>query len=164
MRMVAGASMAMLVGCGVLARGGDEAAPGLPAEIRAELRQTERLPGGRYAAERTWEAESARFGHRVGRAVPDADASGGTSWQALVPPGDGLGAAQVEPGAGAAGYLVFGPYEECPPGDYVAFFGSGDMRELLNTCSLGRAYVLRPGFRLRIRGGGAFCVFCEGRT
>ena len=47
--------------------------------------------------------------HRSGRTVNDADAGGGESWVAEV-------------GRDLPGYIIFGPYRETSPGQYIAMF------------------------------------------
>ena len=94
---------------GVLAAGACWAQPlqGLPDAVLKEVRAAEELPKGTYTAVRTWEAEPG--GHNTGRVVDDPDARNGKAWEA-------------KPGVDAPGVLLYGPYIEVQPGDYVAFF------------------------------------------
>ncbi len=80
---------------------------GLPESLLKEVRAADRLPQGRYTAVKAWEAETA--GHNTGRLVDDPEAEGGKTWEA-------------KPGVDAPETLLFGPYLEIAPGDYVAFF------------------------------------------
>jgi len=84
-----------------------QALQGLPDPLLKEVRAPEELPKGNYTAVRTWEAEMA--GHNTGRLVDDADAAGGKAWEA-------------RPEVDAPDTLLYGPYIEVEPGNYVAFF------------------------------------------
>lgn len=95
---------------------------GLPPELLTEIQAPARLPQGRYAVVQTWEAEAAGFGHRVGQAIADPAAGGGACWEARAAPDDGLGPLAPDAATASPGYLVYGPYQVLPPGDYVALF------------------------------------------
>lgn len=117
---LAGAWLAVALSAG--ARAPARAPEGLPESLLPELRTPSALPAGRYEAAGEWEAEGKRAAHIIGRAVADAGASGGRAWQAR-PYAD-------RPNS----YLLYGPYAELAPGDYVAFFrvklleGAGEER------------------------------------
>ncbi len=83
---------------------------GLSADVLAEIKTPDRLPGTRYQLVRQWETENPPCGHGPGRAVKDPSASGGAAWEA-------------RPGRDAnRACIVFGPYFEAAAGDYAAFF------------------------------------------
>ncbi|MFQ6096506.1 MAG: GxGYxYP domain-containing protein [Armatimonadota bacterium] len=84
-----------------------QAPDGLPDAIVREIRAAARPPSGKYTFVREWEAETA--GHNTGHLADDPDARGGKAWEATA-------------GVDAPGTLLYGPYIEVEPGDYVAFF------------------------------------------
>ena len=84
--------------------------PGLPSAIRQGLREPDSLPAGRYTFVTSWDAAGLRAQHQSGRGVKDVAASNGTAWQATV--------GADEPGKS----VLYGPYIDEPPGDYVAFY------------------------------------------
>ena len=99
---------------------------GLPNSLLQEVRAPEQLPKGNYTAIRTWEAETA--GHNTGRLADDADADRGKAWEA-------------KPGMDAPETLLYGPYIDVKPGDYIAFFRvklldplEGDVAGQLDAC------------------------------
>ena len=99
---------------------------GLPDTLLQEVRAADQLPSGDYALVRAWEAEAAA--HNTGHLVDDADAEGGTAWEAA-------------PGVDAPNTLLYGPYAELQPGSYVAFFRlklpaplEGDVAGQLDAC------------------------------
>jgi hypothetical protein len=80
---------------------------GLPESVALEVKDRAALPSGTYTLARAWEAEAT--GHMTGRVVADPEA------------GDGR-AVEATPGADEPHALLYGPYIELEPGDYVAFF------------------------------------------
>ncbi|PIU89102.1 MAG: hypothetical protein CO096_10740 [Armatimonadetes bacterium CG_4_9_14_3_um_filter_66_14] len=88
---------------------GQTAPVGLPDFALKEIRTADVLPGGQYTLARAWQAEGPEVGHNGGRAVDDAEAEEGRAWE-------------VEVGEDEPGAVVFGPYAEVEPGDYVALF------------------------------------------
>ena len=82
---------------------------GLPESLTREVRSAAALPKGTYTEVRVLEAEGKAYSHLTGRAIADAQASGGQAW-----------GGEVE--TDAPGHLLFGPYAELKAGDYVAFF------------------------------------------
>lgn len=90
-----------------LTAGAQEAPEGLPPQVWAEILGAADLPRGTYSASESWEAEAAA--HGIGHEVSDDRASGNKAWEAVE--------GQEESGA-----LIYGPYRELPPGDYLALF------------------------------------------
>lgn len=84
-----------------------QAPVGLPEAVSREIRDAGALPTGTYTEVRSWEAEAG--GHNTGRLVDDIEAEGGKAWEA-------------RPGADEPDTMLFGPYIEIEPGNYVAFF------------------------------------------
>ena len=84
-----------------------QAPSSLPETIARDVKDLAALPKGTYALVKTWQAEAS--GHMTGRVVEDADAEGG---QAL----------EARPGVDEPNALLYGPYIEIEPGDYVVFF------------------------------------------
>ncbi|MBC7326937.1 hypothetical protein H5T87_02310 [bacterium] len=82
---------------------------GLPQFIFDELAPNQAIPAGKYLLIRSLEAES-DFSHNGGMAVSDEEASKGKAWEAN-PLNSNTGQ-----------QVVFGPYLELTPGDYVAFY------------------------------------------
>ncbi len=80
---------------------------GLPESLLREVQSSQSLPRGKYRAVRAWEAETAP--HFIGRAVDDAQAEGGRAWE--------VRAYEDTPSS----HVIYGPYVELEPGDYVAF-------------------------------------------
>jgi len=80
---------------------------GLPDALLREVLAADQLPRGDYTLVRAWEGETAP--HNIGRPVDDPDAEGGRAGEAA-------------PGVDGPDMLLFGPYLELQPGDYVAFF------------------------------------------
>ena len=83
---------------------------GLPDSILKEIPPSQAVPQGNYKKVRTWEAEGKGIAHMIGQAVADPEAYGEKAWEAKTfsdPP---------------YRHLVYGPYIELEPGDYVAFF------------------------------------------
>ena len=80
---------------------------GPPDAIRRSVKAPENLPRAQYVPVKAWPARAT--GHKTGRPVEDPDAEGGAAWEA----GEG------QDGADA---LLYGPYLEIDPGDYVGFF------------------------------------------
>lgn len=100
---------------------------GVPADLVAEIRNPGALPEATYVPVTEWEAEVAP--HNMGRVVQDPDASGGAALEATA-------------GKDRAEVLLFGPYLETEPGDYVAFFrlkllepSEGDIPGRLDACT-----------------------------
>jgi len=83
---------------------------GLPESILKEVLSPQKLPQGHYVPAKSWEAEGKEAGHGFGQAVPDPEASGGMAWESRVETKASLPA------------LLFGPYIDLEPGDYVAFY------------------------------------------
>lgn len=105
-----GMALSLLVALVTIAVATAGFAQGLPdladlADLSADERQA--LPQGDYAPVQSWEAEAAP--HLTGRVVQDPDASDGN-------------ALEVTPGRDKPDALLFGPYLELEPGNYVAFF------------------------------------------
>lgn len=82
---------------------------GLPDAIMREVRSVDALPKGAYTKVLELEAEGKAYAHTTGRAIADAQASGGQAWGS-------------SDGADAPGHLLYGPYAEMDAGDYVVFF------------------------------------------
>lgn len=97
-------SLLALGGIALAAAGCAQGLPDLP-DLSADERAA--LPRGHYAPVQSWEAEVAP--HLTGRVVEDPDAGGGKALEAV-------------PGRDKPDTLLFGPYLELKPGDYVAFF------------------------------------------
>ena len=87
----------------------------VPDSILTELAAESRAPKGEYVLMGKWEAEE--MGHLVGRTVSDPEASGGKAWEART----GRDAPLK--------HMIFGPYVQLRPGNYVAFFRMKLMEE-----------------------------------
>ena len=108
MRRTAPFLFSALLACAAPAQ--SQTAPaGLPESIAREVRSVEALPKGVYAEALALEAEAPGYAHNTGRAIADAQASGGQAWGG-------------EAATDAPGFLLYGPYAEVKAGDYVAFF------------------------------------------
>jgi len=94
---------------GVAATLGQTWPQGLPGTLAGEVLSVASLPQVSYTEVLALEAEKAPCAHNVGKAVEDAQASGGQAWG-------------CEVGADEPGHLLYGPYVDLKPGDYVAFF------------------------------------------
>ncbi|HET6384830.1 MAG TPA: GxGYxYP domain-containing protein [Armatimonadota bacterium] len=106
-----GVLLAAIVGFGVWNLGASSAAPatGLPASIRQEAPPSQSIPGGDYTPTAVWAAAAPLYSHSTGRAAVDRNAASGKAWE-------------VQTGRDPTGlYLLYGPYVDLPPGDYVAF-------------------------------------------
>lgn len=82
---------------------------GIPPSLLGELSPSFALPKGNYQLVKAWEAETG-LAHHGGMAVVDEDASEGRAWEASV------GNAEL------GQQVIFGPYVELAPGNYVAFY------------------------------------------
>ncbi|MGC8668965.1 MAG: GxGYxYP domain-containing protein [Chthonomonadales bacterium] len=79
--------------------------------ITSDLAPGARIPAGTYTLVREWSAaDGPGVNHTTGHIVPDAEALGGHALEATV--------GRDVP----ARTLLYGPYIELPPGDYVAFY------------------------------------------
>jgi hypothetical protein len=87
---------------------------GLPEVLLREVRDPAALPQGRYVLVQAWQAEAAP--HKTGRVVDDPEAEGG---QAL----------EASPDTEAPDTMLFGPYLEVEPGNYVVFFRAKVLEE-----------------------------------
>ena len=94
---------------GAVAARGQVLPEGLPGTMLGEIVSAAVLPQGTYAEALSFEAEKSPCAHTVGRALADPVASDGKAWAGAV-------------GADEPGHLLYGPYAELKPGDYVAFF------------------------------------------
>ncbi len=95
----------LLVGVNVYAQSGVD---GIPQSILSEVRSAQVLPKGQYTESRTWGID--QFFHLVGSAAADSDALDGKAWDAIVDKD------------GGSGFMIYGPYDQVEPGDYIAFF------------------------------------------
>ncbi len=82
---------------------------GVPQSLSQELAPSFTLPKGNYQLVKSWEAEADLF-HTGGTAVADEEASNGRAWE--------VNSMNAEAGR----TVVFGPYIELSPGNYVAFY------------------------------------------
>ncbi|NPV47784.1 MAG: hypothetical protein HPY69_12550 [Armatimonadetes bacterium] len=104
MRQITLSLLVVLAGVALAAPGCAQGLPELP-DLTADERAA--LPQGDYTPAQSWEAEVAP--HLTGRVVQDLEASGGNALEAT-------------PGRDKPDTLLFGPYLELEPGNYVAFF------------------------------------------
>ncbi len=79
----------------------------LPKTISAELTTSSEVPKGNYARVSVYEAE--RLSHQCGYEEADAEAGNKRVWVA-------------KPTEDRPSYIAFGPYEEYPPGKYLAIY------------------------------------------
>ena len=87
------------------------AAQQLPASITQDLAPGAKVPSGTYTLAKEWSAvNGAGVNHGTGHILPDEEALGGHAIQATV--GRDI----------PSRTLLYGPYTELPPGDYVAFY------------------------------------------
>ncbi len=82
----------------------------IPNSILKEIPPSQIVPQGDYREVQTWEAEGKGIAHSIGQAVADPEAYGNAAWEARV--------YSDRPYK----HLIYGPYIELEPGDYVAFF------------------------------------------
>jgi hypothetical protein len=82
----------------------------IPDSILKEVPSVQLVPQGDYRAVRTWEAEGKEIAHSIGQAVADPEAYGNKAWEVKT--------YSDRPYR----HLIYGPYIELEPGDYVAFF------------------------------------------
>lgn len=99
---------------------------GLPGPLMKEVASPQDLPPGTYTLVKTWRAQDA--GHKTGHVVDDPEAEGGTAWEART-------------GADNSDQMLFGPYLDTDPGDFVVFFrmkllepAEGEMVGTLDAC------------------------------
>ena len=94
----------------------------LPETISAELTTSGGVPEGNYARVRVYEAET--MPHQCGYEKADAEAANKRTWVA-------------RPTRDKPSYVVFGPYDELPPGKYLTVY----RMKLLETTDQGIATV-----------------------
>ena len=83
---------------------------GIPDRVAQEIQDSHHAPQGVYTAVPSWDTAAKGMSHGIGRAVDDPAAESGHAWEAR---------STIDT---AEGYLLYGPYLDLSPGDYVAFF------------------------------------------
>ncbi|MHB1000665.1 MAG: GxGYxYP domain-containing protein [Armatimonadota bacterium] len=82
---------------------------GLPVSVQKEVKSANLLPDAKYSPATVWETEGKILSFSTGRVVSDPQASGGK-------------ARECKMDVDNAGHIMYGPYAQLKPGDYVAFF------------------------------------------